>query len=223
VNYYPHHIGDFNNATRHLTRVERAIYREMLELYYDTEAPLPDDVPWIWKKVIANSQTEREIVKMILKEFFDLAGGVYRNKRCDAEIAAYRAKQESAVRAGRASAESRLNRKLTGASTERQRPLNERPTESQPTRTSNQEPEKRAEAARATRLPPGWFPGDVLKAWAEKERPDLDLNRVVAKFRDHWISKPGKDGLKLDWDATFRNWVREERSGNRPPQLLVDL
>ncbi|MCY3212700.1 DUF1376 domain-containing protein, partial [Acinetobacter baumannii] len=27
MNYYQHHIGDFNNATRHLSLIERAIYR----------------------------------------------------------------------------------------------------------------------------------------------------------------------------------------------------
>jgi len=44
MNYYPHHIGDFNSATRHLTRIERSVYRDLIELYYDTEAPLSRDV-----------------------------------------------------------------------------------------------------------------------------------------------------------------------------------
>ena len=30
MNYYPHHIGDFDYATRHLTRVERSIYRVLI-------------------------------------------------------------------------------------------------------------------------------------------------------------------------------------------------
>ena len=29
MNFYQHHIGDFNNATRHLTRLERSIYRDL--------------------------------------------------------------------------------------------------------------------------------------------------------------------------------------------------
>ncbi|WP_139121453.1 YdaU family protein, partial [Acinetobacter baumannii] len=37
MNYYQHHIGDFNNATRHLSLIERAIYRDLLDMYYDTE------------------------------------------------------------------------------------------------------------------------------------------------------------------------------------------
>jgi hypothetical protein len=33
----------------------------------------------------------------------------------------------------------------------------------------------------------------------------------VAKFRDYWIAQPGQRGVKLDWNATFRNWVRSAR------------
>ncbi|WP_336800337.1 hypothetical protein [Kaistia sp. MMO-174] len=29
------------------------------------------------------------------------------------------------------------------------------------------------------------------------------------RFRDFWIAKPGKDGVKLDWSATWRNWIRK--------------
>jgi hypothetical protein len=65
----------------------------------------------------------------------------------------------------------------------------------------------------------------LLSAWAAKERPDLDVDAVAAKFRDHWAAKPGKAGLKLDWDATFRNWVRDEKPGRQPQQqrIQVDL
>ena len=31
---------------------------------------------------------------------------------------------------------------------------------------------------------------------------------VAYKFRDYWLAKAGKDGAKLDWSATWRNWVR---------------
>ena len=40
MHYYSHNIADFNNATRHLTRVERSVYRDAIELYYDREQVL---------------------------------------------------------------------------------------------------------------------------------------------------------------------------------------
>jgi uncharacterized phage protein (TIGR02220 family) len=135
LNYYPHHIGDFNNATRHLTRVERALYRELIELYYDTEKPLPaDDFEWICRKVLAYSETEKVLVQNLLGEFFILDGKLFRHDRCDEEIAVFKAKQEAAVRAGRASAKKRANGKATRV----QRSFNGRSTDVQPTK--NQEP-----------------------------------------------------------------------------------
>jgi hypothetical protein len=49
------------------------------------------------------------------------------------------------------------------------------------------------------------------ESWARTERPDLDLVKTAANFADHWHAKPGKDGRKLDWLATWRTWVRKER------------
>jgi hypothetical protein len=48
------------------------------------------------------------------------------------------------------------------------------------------------------------------------ERPELDPQKVGEKFADFWHSKPGKAGTKLDWEATWRNWVREERAPYQP-------
>lgn len=30
------------------------------------------------------------------------------------------------------------------------------------------------------------------------------------EFRDYWIAQPGQKGVKTDWDATWRNWVRRQ-------------
>lgn len=59
-----------------------------------------------------------------------------------------------------------------------------------------------------SRLSENWQPSEKLRAWAEANRPDLDIATTIETFVDYWQSKPGKDGRKLDWDATFRNWVR---------------
>ena len=89
MNYYPHHIGDFNNATRHLTRIERSIYRDLIELYYDTEKPLPLDIPKITRLVCANNPEETQSVISVIDEFFEKTSKGYVNKRCDLEINNY--------------------------------------------------------------------------------------------------------------------------------------
>ena len=67
-----------------------------------------------------------------------------------------------------------------------------------------------AQRSRGSRLPHAWQPSEPLKTWAVKERPDLAVDQTIAKFKDHWAASPGSRGVKLDWDATFRNWVRAE-------------
>jgi hypothetical protein len=37
----------------------------------------------------------------------------------------------------------------------------------------------------------------------------------VPKFRDYWSAVPGTRGVKLDWEATFRNFVRTEKPAGR--------
>lgn len=111
MNHYPHHIGDFNSATMHLTFVERALYRELLDLYYDTERPLNSDVQKLARRVRAVTDEQRQALDIVLEEFFVPSEDGWHNDRCDAEIAAYRQKQEQQRKAGQASAKARGSRK----------------------------------------------------------------------------------------------------------------
>lgn len=71
--------------------------------------------------------------------------------------------------------------------------------------------------ARASRLPATWTPPQEWVEWAIKEK-GWSTDKVVAvadMFRDFWIAKAGKDGRKLDWFATWRNWCRNQREGKQ--------
>ncbi|CAB3919072.1 YdaU family protein [Achromobacter mucicolens] len=120
MNYYPHHIGDFNNATRHLTRLERSVYRDMLDLYYDTEVALTSDIDVLCRLLIARSNEERTAVEQVLNEFFTESGDGWRHARCDFEIEKYHAQREAKSVAGKASAAKRAQ--------QAQRQLNSHPT-----------------------------------------------------------------------------------------------
>ena len=128
MNHYPHHIGDFNNATRHLTRVERSLYRDMIELYYDTELPLNVDPAKIARRVLATSEEDRDALKLVLEEFFVLQDDGWHNTRCDDEIAKYQGQIEQASRAGKASAAKRYGKNLTPV----ERPFNQPEPEPEP-------------------------------------------------------------------------------------------
>lgn len=92
LNYYEHHIGDFAEATAHLSFVEDAAYSRLIRKYYAQEKPLPADIKAVQRLVGARSKDEREAVENMLQEFFDLQADGWHQARCDAEIARYHEK-----------------------------------------------------------------------------------------------------------------------------------
>lgn len=72
-----------------------------------------------------------------------------------------------------------------------------------------------------TRLPADWTLPPEWAVWARGKRPDLDPAEQAEKFADFWHAKPGKDGRKLDWQATWRTWIRNERQGAPKPSSAV--
>jgi uncharacterized protein YdaU (DUF1376 family) len=94
VNYYPFHIGDYVRETAHLSMLEDAAYRRLLDLYYTTEKPFSQPVDKLCELVRAKSSAEKRAVEKVLATFFVFGeGSELRHKRCDAEIA--KAKEKS--------------------------------------------------------------------------------------------------------------------------------
>lgn len=68
-------------------------------------------------------------------------------------------------------------------------------------------------AKRGTRLPENWSLPDEWLTWALSEGwPESVVRLEAEKFRDFWVSKAGAGGVKLDWQATWRNWMRNSKS-----------
>jgi hypothetical protein len=77
----------------------------------------------------------------------------------------------------------------------------------QSTETTSKQGQKKQQA-RGSRLPQGWVLSQGMMDWARDERPDVSVATEFASFCDYWHGVPGAKGVKLDWDATFRNWIR---------------
>lgn len=142
MNYYPHHIGDFDRATRHLTRIERSIYRDLLEVYYDTEIPLTLDQAALCRKVIARTPEEVDAVRDVLAEFFHETPSGWYHDRCEQELESYRKTNTQKSAAGKASAAAKAARReqaINAVHTNVQRAFNGTSTNQEPI-TNNQEP-----------------------------------------------------------------------------------
>lgn len=111
MHYYQFHIGDYATHTRHLTPIEDIAYRRLLDIYYLHERPLSDCLTTVARQI--NMREYETEVDLVLTEFFDHVDGGYINRRADKEIEHYKAKVEQASKAGKASAERRINGRST--------------------------------------------------------------------------------------------------------------
>lgn len=94
MNYYPRHIGDYAKDTRGLSFAEHGAYALLLDLYYDIEGPIPDEEKY--DLTGARGDDEKAAIDKVLRRFFTLEDGQWRNKRADEEIAKSHAKAEKA-------------------------------------------------------------------------------------------------------------------------------
>jgi uncharacterized protein YdaU (DUF1376 family) len=197
MHHYPFHVGDYVAATAHLTNEEDLAYRRLLDLYYSSEEPLANDC----QKLARRIRCAPDIVQSILEEFFDLStdDGLWHKSRCDEEIAKF----QGFKTAGKRGAEMRWGK--ASDSPPIATPI------APPIATKNQEPEPRTNSKKGSRLSPDWMLPKEWETWAKTERPDLNIHKTAESFRDFWISKAGAGGVKLDWQATWRNWVRSQK------------
>lgn len=70
----------------------------------------------------------------------------------------------------------------------------------------------RKDNIRGSRLAADWIAPIEFIEFCQTERPDLNPEYVANEFKDYWISIPGSKGCKTDWLATWRNWVRRQKT-----------
>ena len=74
--------------------------------------------------------------------------------------------------------------------------------------------EPRVKNNRGTRLPEKFYVTKEMHEWHAVNTPSVDVRAETLKFVDYWRAMPGQRGVKLDWLATWRNWMRNARPTN---------
>lgn len=90
MHYYQFNIGDYAKRTRHLSNIEDLAYRRLIDLYYITELPIPDDINKTARLITMRENAEE--ISNVLVDFFVLDNGFWHNKRADEEIINYHSK-----------------------------------------------------------------------------------------------------------------------------------
>jgi hypothetical protein len=150
-----------------------------------------------------------EDVMTVLNEFFISTPEGFVNPRADKEIKQY--KEFSA--AGKRGAAKRWG---TPPDEEANSPPNATPiaTNNHKPITNNQEKKTLGKRLASDSC--------LTKEWEEfcqQTRPELNPTKTFDQFKDYWASVAGQKGVKLDWFATWRNWVR---TTNAPKQNPAD-
>lgn len=207
MHYYSHNISDFNNSTRHLTRVERSLYRDLLELYYDTETPLfSGDFDRLAKRVLAHSEEEITALIFVLDEFFKEHSEAYHHERCDLEITKYRANTNAKAKAGIASANARRTKQQQNLTAVKQ-PLNVCATNQKP-RNKKQEP-KTKDKGKPVNIP-DWLDSDLLNDFIDmRESMKKPMSQKAITLLINKISKErdnGHDATQMLEDAIVGGW-----------------
>lgn len=71
------------------------------------------------------------------------------------------------------------------------------------------DPPEEPKPKRASRIPDDFEITDDMRRWAiEQGAGAIQVERETEKFLDYWRAAPGSKGVKLDWPATWRNWIR---------------
>ena len=96
MNHYPHHIGDYRRDTGHLSLLEHGIYHQLLDTYYLSEAPIPKETELVFRRLRADTEVEQKAVMTVLREFFEDTQEGWVHRRCEVEIAKYRARAAQA-------------------------------------------------------------------------------------------------------------------------------
>jgi len=212
MHYYQFNIGDYIKNTIHLSLMEDLAYRRLLDMYYDSEKPIPTDIPWVSRRL----RMDTDVVQNVLNEFFELSSEGYKNHRADLEIASYHeymAKQKANGSKGgrpkKTQTKPTVNPDLTQNNLKQQ--------------TTNINHKTIIKAQRGSRLPQDWVLTKSLGEWAQSERPDLNIRQVAEQFKDYWIAQAGQKGVKLDWSATWRNWVRNSKTMKANPADIIRL
>lgn len=110
MHYFQFEIKEWIANTAHLSLEEECAYIRLILYYYDAEKPIDlAETSWVFRKC----RIPDKLGESILMEFFTRTDDGWIHKRCDEEIARYHAKQEQASKAGKASAQRRLNARST--------------------------------------------------------------------------------------------------------------
>lgn len=179
----------------------------MIWAYYQTENPFENNM----EDLAFAMRSDEKTIRLLLRHYFKLDGEVWRHGRCDKVIAEYHSKSEKAAQSAKTrwtkatakqtDSESNANALVDGANAQKN-DANHKPI------TNNHKPIVEKTTTRGARLSTHFEPDFDFA----KQNGIANPAEEYEKFKDYWFSQAGAKGVKLDWQATWRNWCRSAKT-----------
>ena len=209
------YVSDYLGDTQALSCEQHGAYLLLLMSMWNAGGSLPNDERKLARIVRLSLKKWRAIADDVLA-FFDIETETISHNRMTKELQKVQSKSDSRASAGakggKAKALKDKEARLANA-TDLPPELPQHLPDTRDHRKKDPPSEGPKKAAKGTRLLDIWKP-------PPDACPELGLStELIAaetlKFRDYWKAQPGQRGVKLDWDATWRNWLR--RAAERLP------
>lgn len=233
--YYQFNIGDYVKQTVHLTPMEDICYRRLIDMYYETEQPIPKETDRVSRRL----RLDTELVDSVLSEFFTLAENGWVNDRCEAEISAYHVKANTARSNGKLGGrpkktQSVSNRNPTGTQHEPKRKLtkNHKPITNNHKPVQNPAPAKAAVFCFKTALTDAGGMPDLVADWL-KVRAKLKAANTKTAFNlfmreveraGYTVNQALEVCCSRSWKGFDADWVKGSKPAEQEtPKLDTSL
>lgn len=222
--FLPLYTNDYLGDTRGLTTEQHGAYLLLLFEMWNAGGSLVYDERMFARLTVVNPK-RWHLVWPAIEHFFVIENGMMTQQRLKRE----RQKADSIIEkrrnagalGGSAKALKTLEDELASAkqtgwqSDSISQPHLELQIEKEKEEPKGSSKKKEEGSSKGTRLPEDWdLPEDWFKETYQFRLPSGDYLTEQEifyerdRFRDYWHSQPGGKGRKLNWHATWRNWIR---------------
>lgn len=219
--YIPFYTSDFLGGTSGMTAATKGVYITLLSLMYEAEGPLTQ----AWDTLARRSGCTLPAFKKAIETLVDDGkvevsdAGIW-SEKCDKHIAQRRERSDSAkAAAGKRWEKIKEKQRKTDANAMRTQcqPEPEPEIEKEEPNGSSKKSGSGSSKGKGTRLPYNWHLPMAWGEWAVAEGMDeFSVRREGDRFADYWHGLSGARGVKRDWQATWRNWIRKALDDRRP-------
>lgn len=216
IKFYP---GDFLAGTSGLSPAERGVYITLLCLIYEMDGKIARDDARLARRCGAPKATYVRILEELIEQGkITESDGLLSNKRAEKALVDRQNRTRNATHAAQSRWDAQGEKTQENQQADDAGAMPEQcvADASQKPDTREVKRETKVSPKKGVRLDPNWTLPKHWADWASEQGvSEIESRREALRFKDYWIGVAGQKGVKLDWEATWRNWMRKYLDDHR--------